>query len=114
MCTVLTSIKMICRVASDLFNMFKGAKTSFANTLNMIGDKRCKISSIDDFYNGTHWCVERWWNHEERQALGIEEESKTIGVNDFRVLLADTINTLSELDEPLAEVEKKTMRAFSF
>ena len=51
--------------------------------------------------------MERWWNHEERQALGIEEESKTIGVNDFRVLLADTINTLSELDEPLAEVEKK-------
>ena len=92
------------QVASDLFNMFKGAKTSFANTLNMIGDRRCKISSIDDFYNGTHWCVERWWNHEERQALGIEEESKTIGVNDFRVLLADTINTLSELDEPLAEI----------
>ena len=28
------------QVASDLFNMFKGAKTSFANTLNMIGDRR--------------------------------------------------------------------------
>lgn len=56
-------------------------------------------------YNiGASWCVERWWNHEERQALGIEEEPKTIGVNDFRVLLADTINTLSELDEPLAEI----------
>lgn len=102
------------QIASDLFNMFKGAKTSFANTLNMIGDRRCKISSIDDFYNGTHWCVERWWNHEERQALGIEEESKTIGVNDFRVLLADTINTLSELDEPLAEVEKKNDEGLQF
>ena len=102
------------QVASDLFNMFKGAKTSSANTLNMIGDRRCKISSIDDFYNGTHWCVERWWNHEERQALGIEEESKTIGVNDFRVLLADTINTLSELDEPLAEVEKKNDEGLQF
>lgn len=102
------------QVASDLFNMFKGAKMSFANTLNMIDDRRCKISSIDDFYNGTHWCVERWWNHEERQALGIEEESKTIGVNDFRVLLADTINTLSELDEPLAEVEKKNDEGLQF
>ena len=102
------------QVASDLFNMYKGAKTSLANTLNMIGDRRCKISSIDDFYNGTHWCVERWWNHEERQALGIEEESKTIGVNDFRVLLADTINTLSELDEPLAEVEKKNDEGLQF
>ena len=102
------------QVASDLFNMFKGSKTSFANTLNMLGDQRCKISSIDDFYTGTHWCVERWWNHEERQALGIEEESKAIGVNDFRVLLADTINTLSELDEPLAEVEKKNDEDLQF
>ena len=58
--------------------------------------------------------MERWWNHEERQALGIEEESKTIGVNDFRVLLADTINTLSELDEPLAEVEKKNDEGLQF
>lgn len=76
----------------------------------MIGD--AKFRAIDDFYNGTHWCVERWWNHEERQALGIEEESNN-QVNDFRVLLADTINTLSELDEPLAEVEKND-EAFRF
>lgn len=40
--------------------------------------------------------------------------TKTIGVNDFRVLLADTINTLSELDEPLAEVEKKNDEGLQF
>ena len=43
-----------------------------------------------------------------------KKESKTIGVNDFRVLLADTINTLSELDEPLAEVEKKNDEGLQF
>lgn len=35
--------------ASDLFNMFKGAKTKFKTS-----DKRCKVVPIDDFYNGSH------------------------------------------------------------
>lgn len=42
-------------VASDLFNMFKGAKTKFRTD-----DKRCKIASIDEFYTGSHWSVDRW------------------------------------------------------
>ena len=102
------------QVASDLFNMFKQAKTGFSKILEKIDDKRCKIANIDDFYSGSHWCVERWWTHEERRALGIEEESKIIGINDFRVLLGDTINVLSELDEPLAEIEKKNEDGINF
>ena len=118
LCSEIGETRDVCRfdidqndldVASDLFNMFNGAKTKFRTD-----DRRCKIADIKDFYDGPHWCVERWWNHEERQSLGIEEESKAIGVSDFRVLLADTINTLSELDEPLAEVEKKNDEGLRF
>ena len=118
LCSEIGETRDVCRfdidqndldVASDLFNMFKGSKAKFKTD-----DKRCKIVDIKFFYNGTHWCVERWWNHKERQALGIEEEAKSINVNDFRVLLTDTINTLSELDEPLAEVEKKKDDEFHF
>lgn len=54
--------------ASDLFNMFKGAKTKFKTS-----DKRCKVVPIDDFYNGSHWSVDRWWTREEKIELGIEE-----------------------------------------
>lgn len=57
--------------ASDLFNMFKGAKTKFKTS-----DKRCKVVPIDDFYNGSHWSVDRWWTREEKIELGIEEERK--------------------------------------
>ena len=88
--------------ASDLFNMFKGSKVRFKTD-----DKRCKIVNISSFYDGTHWCVERWWTHDEKQSLGIEEEIKSIGLSDFRILLNDTVNVLSELDEPLADIEKK-------
>lgn len=89
-------------VASDLFNMFKGAKGKFKTD-----DMRCKIVNIDAFYTGEHWCVERWWTHEEKRTLGIESESTAVSLNDFRVIISDTINALSEFDEPLAEAEKK-------
>ena len=36
-------------VASDLFNMFKGAKAKFRTD-----DMRCKIVSINNFYDGSH------------------------------------------------------------
>ena len=36
-------------VASDLFNMFKSAKAKFRT-----GDLRCKIVSINNFYDGSH------------------------------------------------------------
>lgn len=86
--------------ASDLFNMFKGSKLRFKTD-----DKRCKVVDISDFYEGSHWCVEKWWSHEEKQVLGIEDESKAIDLGEFRILLNDVINTISELDEPLAEIE---------
>ncbi len=86
--------------ASDLFNMFKGSKTKFTTE-----DKRCKIVGINELYEGSHWCVDRWWSHDERIALGIEDEVKTIGLRDFRLMLVDTASAISELAEPLTEIE---------
>ena len=88
--------------ASDLFNMFKGSKTKFCTD-----DKRCKIVDIEDFYTGVHWSVDRWWTHEEKIALGIEESKTTVSLSDFRAMVSDVAATLSEFDEPLSEVEKK-------
>ncbi len=88
--------------ASDLFNMFKGSKTRFRTD-----DKRCKIVSIEEFYTGVHWSVDRWWTHEEKIALGIEESKTTVSLGDFRAMVSDVAATLSEFDEPLSEIEKK-------
>lgn len=90
-------------VASDLFNMFKGAKSKFKSE-----DKRCKIVSIDAFYDGTHWSIDRWWTREERIDLGIEDERDIISIEDFISLISDTAAMLTELEEPLQELKKKT------
>lgn len=88
--------------ASDLFNMFKGAKAKFKTD-----DKRCKIVDIEGFYNGTHWSVDRWWTREEKIALGIEDNIETVSLEDYIGMVADTASTLMEFDEPLRELVKK-------
>lgn len=70
--------------ATTGFNMFKGARTRYATA-----DKRCKIVNIDDFYNGSHWSVERWWTREEKIELGIEDEINTISVEGFISVIND-------------------------
>jgi len=91
-------------VASDLFNMFKGAKSKFKSE-----DKRCKIVDIKDFYEGSHWCVERWWTHEERINLGIEERESSISLSNFISFISDVSDSILEFQEPLKELEKKNV-----
>lgn len=90
--------------ASDLFNMFKGAKTKFKTS-----DKRCKVVPIDDFYNGSHWSVDRWWTREEKIELGIEEEEKAIDLTTYISMINDTSAILTESIEPLQELIAKQL-----
>lgn len=89
-------------VSSDLFNMFKGAKTKFKSS-----DKRCKIVSVDDFYSGAYWSVDRWWTREEKIELGIEDDIETVGLEGYLSMVAEAAQVLQEFDEPLRELVKK-------
>jgi len=74
-----------------LYNMFKGVRGRFP-----IDDKRCKIVDIDDFYIGSHWSIDRWWNRDERIALGIEDEEKAIDLSAYIAMINDTNASLIE------------------
>ena len=84
--------------------MFKGAKTKFKTS-----DKRCKVVPIDDFYNGSHWSVDRWWTREEKIELGIEEEEKAIDLTTYISMINDTSAILTESIEPLQELIAKQL-----
>lgn len=92
--------------AADLFRMFSGAKNYFKTD-----DGRCKIVDIDAFYEREHWSVERWWTQEERIALGIGEETESVSIEDFILLVEDIAETLNDFKEPLREVVKKKIQA---
>ena len=87
-------------IASDLFNMFKGAKSKFKTT-----NLRCKIVSIDDFYNGNHWSVDRWWTKEEKINLGIKDEETAITIDSFASMLGDISNVLLECQDMISSLE---------
>ena len=89
-------------VASDLFNMFKGARSKFKTT-----DKRCKIVSINTFYESNHWSVDRWWTREEKIELGIEDDVETVDLEGYIGLINEIVNPLNEYNEPLRELGKK-------
>lgn len=88
--------------ASDLFNMFKGAKARFKTD-----DKRCKIVDISSFYDGSHWSVDRWWTRDEKIELGIEEDVAAVSLDDYISMVGEAASTLLEFDEPLRELAKK-------
>lgn len=89
-------------VAATCFNMFKGARTRYTTL-----DRRCKIVNIDDFYNGSHWSVERWWTREEKIELGIEEEKNTTTLDEFAAKVGDLSNTLLEYQDMIQGLQKK-------
>lgn len=94
-------------VASDSFNMFKGAKAKYKTD-----DKRCKIVEIEKFINTDHWSIDRWWTREEKIELGIEEEKESITIDDYISLIDDASNTIMEFQEPLREVQNQTIENY--
>jgi type I restriction-modification system DNA methylase subunit len=84
------------------FLQFKGAKQHYKTD-----DKRCKIQPISKFDPENHWSVERWWTKEDKIALGIAEEDKTIDINGFSELIIDASETLKEYSDLLKEVAEK-------
>ncbi len=94
--------------ATTLYNFFKGDKKAF-KAINT--DMRCKIVPIEKFEPNVHWAIDRWWNKEEKIALEIEKENKTVDVLEFSLLMSDMANTFENFSKILKEIgEKKTLK----
>ncbi|CAA6809039.1 MAG: Type I restriction-modification system methyltransferase subunit [uncultured Sulfurovum sp.] len=90
--------------AVTLYNFFKGNKSNFKNFNK---DPRCKIFDIDMFDPDGHWSIDRWWSREDKIELGIEEENKTIDIQDFSSLVSDISETIGGFSEMIKEVAEK-------
>ncbi len=92
--------------AVELFNQYKGLndKSKFEDK-----DLRCKIQSIDKFYNNDSWLIDRWWSEEELINLGISEKENVITPNEFKDLINEIADTIVEYTEPITTIEKKKL-----
>lgn len=91
-------------LAVDLYNQFKGAKHRFTSD-----DPRCKLFDFELFEKSytQSWTVDRWWTQEEKVALGISEEKKTMTPSEFGNMIGDIVNEISEYQLLFHELDVK-------
>lgn len=76
--------------AVSLFNQFKGSPDSFKSS-----SARCKVVDYLNFDSKSNWMIDRWWDKEEKKALGIESAIEEISEQEFMSLLKDTNNLIN-------------------
>lgn len=90
--------------ATTLYNFFKGNKSNFAN-FNQ--DPRCKIVPIENFVPDSHWSIDRWWSKEEKITLGIEEEDKSIKLEELPYFVEDIAENIMSFKNIILELNEK-------
>lgn len=77
-------------------NKFKAISYDEAGTPYI--DKKCKIISIDDFYNNVanSWIVDNYWSDEEKIELGFKKEVNVMTIPELQVFIDDIIENIKE------------------
>ena len=87
-----------------LYSFFKGNKTNFQSINH---DPRCKVFSIEKFESDSNWTVDKWWEKDEKIALGIEDELRSVDVLEFSSIVSEVSDSLSEFSLFLKEEAEK-------
>lgn len=90
--------------AVTLYSFFKGNKSSFGK-INK--DSRCKVQPIEAFTAEKHWSIDRWWTKEEKIAMGLVEDNKSLTPSEFGEVVGEVAASLLEFKELLKEVEEE-------
>lgn len=96
--------------ATTLYNFFKGNKSGFS-TINK--DPRCKVVPIDDFTPEENWSVDRWWSKDERIALGVEEEGKSIKLDELPYFIENIADNIMGLKNMILDINEKKKSVLS-
>lgn len=90
------------------YHSFKGNKKLYKERIEngKIDNPRLKILNIDWFENNINksWIIDNNWSDDEKIALGIKEEIKTLSPKDFINYIGDVISDLQKYQEVLNNV----------
>lgn len=76
----------------EAFRYFRASPASYAST-----DPRLKILSWEAFDAQRNWLVDRLWTHDEKVALGVVEETFEVDAAEFRDLVQEAGEALTQL-----------------
>lgn len=80
--------------AKILFNQFKGAPLDFKTD-----DPRCKIQPIEKFLDEKYWIIDKWWDKDEKEKLGIVKKERFMTASEFGEVIERSKNNLKKLEE---------------
>lgn len=89
----------------DAVKLYKGFIGSMEYFIENNTNPRCKVQPISMFEPENHWSVDRWWSHEERVQLGIEDELDSMSIQDFGNSVKEMAESLEEISQSMNEVE---------
>lgn len=87
-----------------LYNFFKGNKSEFKKFYN---NPRCKVFPIDKLESDTHWSIDRWWSKEAKIELGIEEEDRSIKLEELPYFIEEIANNIVGFKNEILELNEK-------
>ena len=64
-------------------------------------DKKFRALDIDEFKEDRSWIIENWWSEKEKIEIGLKKNITKSTIEDFKLLIDDTINVMQELKEEL-------------
>lgn len=64
-------------------------------------DKQFKAIPILDFISSKSWIIENWWSEREKIEIGLKKEKETSTIEDFQILIDETINLMNSFKEDL-------------
>lgn len=93
---------------NDLTDMVRQYKYFTVNKedFNPVG-LRCKVFPFSKFSPTSDWCVDKWWNSEEKICLGIEDSIEIVDVNEFKDQTVKTAEKLEEFKIMLEEINQE-------
>ena len=78
------------------FGYFSAGRSGFQTS-----DPRCKLVPFADLSGASNWLVDRNWTHEEKVALGVQEESTEVDIDTYKKMIEEAQVALSDLLEAM-------------
>ncbi|APJ38622.1 HsdM family class I SAM-dependent methyltransferase [Mycoplasmopsis pullorum] len=64
-------------------------------------DIKLKLIDIENFDKNESWIIENFWSEEEKIKIGLKKEKNIATIDEFKILLDDTISLMNEFKEEL-------------
>lgn len=93
---------------NDLIDMIKEFRYFMVNKDDYVPQSiKCKKVPIGEFEADSNWCIERFWDYEEKVEIGIEEELEVVNLEEYDSIVQGIIKNMTIQSDKIAQINGK-------